>query len=277
MVPDPYKALGLPHNSSIATIKLTYRKLALAYHPDQLVRRCASLEDTNEASDKFAAIADAYHLLSDPPRKQQYDYVYKYGGYDDEESNHSGSVPNPTKDDPFSAGGIMKNGKRIRNNGIGFILFDPISFIISGGSRKKAAVAGIQIPPRLQFSRQGGGGVRLAFSSGQFEKTPGGTKYVSKTTQVVQGKKYTRIETTTIDPDGRKEVVIEGDGYVERRKTRVPTRKKPPSVPNLRKRATGEDVTQTDDDGMPWYVNAWQGFREKITMCHNPCGMTFVQ
>mmetsp|Transcript_16837 Transcript_16837/g.23407 ORF Transcript_16837/g.23407 Transcript_16837/m.23407 type:complete len:99 (-) Transcript_16837:725-1021(-) len=70
-VPDPYEALGLPHDASQAQIKLAYRKLALEYHPDQMTRRSASDEETKYASDRFAAISAAYQLLSDPRKKNR--------------------------------------------------------------------------------------------------------------------------------------------------------------------------------------------------------------
>mmetsp|Transcript_26961 Transcript_26961/g.41323 ORF Transcript_26961/g.41323 Transcript_26961/m.41323 type:complete len:285 (-) Transcript_26961:106-960(-) len=280
-VPDPYEALGLPHDASLAQIKLAYRKLALEYHPDQMTRRNASGEETKFASDRFAAISAAYQLLSDPRKKIEYDHIHKYGGYDDDKdpastnNNSNDNSKQQDKENPFSSSRTSNNGKRARNTGIGYNIVDPFSYVLSGGQRRKAASAGIQIPRRVHFSREGGG-VRFAFSNSQYETTKSGSKkFVSKTTQIVGGKKFTKVETTTVHPDGRKEVVIEGDDYIERRETRIPTRRK--SAPDLRQSAFGVDVTQTEDNQMPWYMNAWQGFRDKMSQCHNPCGMTIVQ
>mmetsp|Transcript_7753 Transcript_7753/g.11111 ORF Transcript_7753/g.11111 Transcript_7753/m.11111 type:complete len:282 (-) Transcript_7753:35-880(-) len=277
-VPDPYKALGLSHDASLAQIKLAYRKLALECHPDQMTRRNASEEETKYASSKFAAISAAYQLLSDPRKKIEYDHIYKYGGYDEPKENKPNFNVNSNesdKENPFRASQTSNNGKRARNTGIGYNFVDPFSYILSGGQRKKAASAGIQIPRRVHFSREGGG-VRFAFSNSQYETTKTGSKkFVSKTTQIVGGKKFTKVETTTVHPDGRKEVIIEGDDYIERRETRVPTRRK--SASDTRQSAYGEDVTQPEDNQLPWYMNVWQGFREKLSQCHNPCGMTIVQ
>ena len=90
---------------------------------------------------------------------------------------------------------------------------------------------------------------------------------VSKTTQFVAGKKYSRVETTTVHPDGRKEVVIEGNDYVERHVSSPPPKRK----------KSKEDVTQKQPDEKPWYIGAWHQVREKLTMCHNPCGTILAQ
>ena len=109
----------------------------------------------------------------------------------------------------------------------------------------------------------GAGGFRLSFSSGQFTTTDTGSKrYTSKTTQFVAGKKFTRVETTVVHPDGRKEILIEGDDYVERRTT-------PPTRPF----ASTENATQphSHDSDLPWYMEAWHGIKDKLTACYSPC------
>ena len=35
-----------------------------------------------QATDKFAQIASAYSILSDPTKKREYDHSYKYGAFD---------------------------------------------------------------------------------------------------------------------------------------------------------------------------------------------------
>jgi hypothetical protein len=109
------------------------------------------------------------------------------------------------------------------------------------------------------------GGLRLSVSSGQIRQTPSGSlQFTSKTTQFINGKKLNRFETTTIHRDGRKEVVIEGDDYVERRVSAVPTkRKRQPSKDE-------DDLTRTGspDDDTPWYMSAWNGVRATVQMCN---------
>ncbi|KAL7508926.1 hypothetical protein ACHAXN_013032 [Cyclotella atomus] len=83
---DPYKTLGLSHDATPTQIKVTYRKLALQYHPDRQTSHADSGDrDENidkEKTDKFVEIAAAYALLSDPARKKEYDHLYKFGAFD---------------------------------------------------------------------------------------------------------------------------------------------------------------------------------------------------
>ena len=97
---DPYETLGLSHDATPTQIKVAYRKLALEYHPDR--QRTRSLSPTGDAppdaasaddsTRKFAQIAAAHALLSDPERKKEYDHLYKFGAFD-KSSGASGGGP----------------------------------------------------------------------------------------------------------------------------------------------------------------------------------------
>jgi curved DNA-binding protein len=63
---DYYKILGVDKSASPAEIKKSYRKLALKYHPDHN-------EGNKAAEAKFKALNEAYAVLRDPEKKQQYD------------------------------------------------------------------------------------------------------------------------------------------------------------------------------------------------------------
>ena len=63
---DYYKALGIEKGATPDDIKKAFRKLAVKYHPDRN-------PDNKGAEDKFKEINEAYAVLSDPEKKQQYD------------------------------------------------------------------------------------------------------------------------------------------------------------------------------------------------------------
>ena len=63
---DYYNVLGVNKSSTADQIKAAYRKLAVKYHPDKNKGDKASEEKFKEAS-------EAYHVLSDSERKQNYD------------------------------------------------------------------------------------------------------------------------------------------------------------------------------------------------------------
>jgi molecular chaperone DnaJ len=62
---DYYDVLGVDRNASQEDIKRSFRKLAFNYHPDR--------NKSPDAEDKFKEISEAYAVLSDPEKKQQYD------------------------------------------------------------------------------------------------------------------------------------------------------------------------------------------------------------
>ncbi len=72
MADDYYSILGITKTASAGEIKKAYRKLALKYHPDKT-------EGDKALEDKFKKISEAYAVLSDPKKKNQYD---TYGSAD---------------------------------------------------------------------------------------------------------------------------------------------------------------------------------------------------
>ena len=63
---DYYEVLGVSKNASEDEIKKAYRKIAIKYHPDRN-------PDDKEAEEKFKEAAEAYDVLHDPQKRQQYD------------------------------------------------------------------------------------------------------------------------------------------------------------------------------------------------------------
>ena len=63
---DYYEVLGIDKSADEASIKKAYRSLAKKYHPDMN-------QGDAEAEKKFKEVNEAYAILSDPQKKQQYD------------------------------------------------------------------------------------------------------------------------------------------------------------------------------------------------------------
>ncbi len=63
---DYYEVLGVDKMASEEEIKKAYRKIAIKYHPDRN-------PGDKEAEDKFKEAAEAYNVLHDPQKRQQYD------------------------------------------------------------------------------------------------------------------------------------------------------------------------------------------------------------
>lgn len=63
---DYYEVLGVGKSTPKDEIKKAYRKIAVKYHPDKN-------PDNPEAEEKFKEAAEAYEILSDDQKRQQYD------------------------------------------------------------------------------------------------------------------------------------------------------------------------------------------------------------
>jgi molecular chaperone DnaJ len=63
---DYYEILSVSRDCDDQTLKTSYRKLALQYHPDRN-------PDNREAEEKFKEAAEAYAVLSDPQKRANYD------------------------------------------------------------------------------------------------------------------------------------------------------------------------------------------------------------
>ena len=63
---DYYEVLGVERGADKEEIKKAYRKLAMEYHPDRN-------PGDHDAEEKFKEAAEAYEVLNDPQRREQYD------------------------------------------------------------------------------------------------------------------------------------------------------------------------------------------------------------
>lgn len=73
MKQDYYEILGVSRDADTARIKASYRELALRYHPDRNI-------DNPAAADKMKLVNEAYAVLSDPRKKQDYDMLRRQHG-----------------------------------------------------------------------------------------------------------------------------------------------------------------------------------------------------
>jgi molecular chaperone DnaJ len=83
---DYYDVLGIGKDASDTDVKLAYRRLAKQFHPD------VNKTDPN-AKEKFIEVQEAYEVLSDPNKRQNYDR-YGFSGVDIDMSDYfKGGIP----------------------------------------------------------------------------------------------------------------------------------------------------------------------------------------
>ncbi|MFW5952101.1 MAG: molecular chaperone DnaJ [Gemmatimonadota bacterium] len=71
---DYYQILGIPEKADATEVKKAYRKLAKQYHPD-------ANQNDPRAAERFKEIGEAYAVLSDPQKRQQYDQMRRMGPF----------------------------------------------------------------------------------------------------------------------------------------------------------------------------------------------------
>lgn len=133
---DYYEILGVDKKAPLDDIKSSYRKLAMQYHPDR--------NKAPDAEEKFKEISEAYAVLSDQNKRQQYD-LYGHPGIDmryTQEDIFRGAAPDIEdilRD--FGAGGFGGFG---RGGGIFDIFF--------GGGRREGPRRGSDILYELSIN-----------------------------------------------------------------------------------------------------------------------------
>ena len=79
---DYYEILSVSRDCDETALKVSYRKLALQYHPDRN-------PDDREAEEKFREAAEAYSVLSDPQKRAAFDR-YGHQGVNNGAGGHAG-------------------------------------------------------------------------------------------------------------------------------------------------------------------------------------------
>lgn len=117
---DYYEVLGVDRQATIEEIKLSYRKLAMKYHPD---RNPGDIE----AENRFKEAAEAYEVLSHSEKRQRYD-TYGHRGMNGNNGFHDmndifshfsdifGGGGGSIFDDLFGGGGRRQREKGIRGS-----------------------------------------------------------------------------------------------------------------------------------------------------------------
>ena len=135
---DYYEVLGVDKNADAETIKKAYRVLAKKYHPDM------NPGDKN-AEAKFKEASEAYAVLSDPQKRQQYD---QFG--------------HAAFDGAAGAGGGGFGGFDFNGADFGDIFGDIFGDMFGGGSSRRGSSTGPMKGSNLRTS------VRISFEEAVF-------------------------------------------------------------------------------------------------------------
>lgn len=134
---DYYEVLGVSKTATDDEIKKAYRKIAIKYHPDRN-------PGNKEAEEKFKEAAEAYDVLHDQQKRQQYDqfgFNAPGGGFGDGGGFSS-------MDDIFSMFGDIFGG----HGGGGFGGFG--GFGGGGGARRKSQYRGADLRMKVSLTLQ---------------------------------------------------------------------------------------------------------------------------
>lgn len=142
MVADYYSLLGVGKSASADEIKKAFRTKAHLFHPDK---------STGDA-EKFKEINEAYQVLSDPTKRQQYD---QFGQTYDQARRQGNAAPGGGFSD-FAGSGF--NGANVDFGDLGDIFGDMFGFGQRQGRPERQRGRDIQAAIRLDFRTAAFGG-----------------------------------------------------------------------------------------------------------------------
>jgi len=130
---DLYSVLGVDETATEDEIKKAYRKLAKKYHPD------ANPGDS-KAEERFKEVSEAYEILTDPEKRQQYDQIRTGGAWTGMggEAEAGGS--------PFGQGGMGGFEDILRSFFGGGVDFEGGRRTGFGGASRRPPVTRVSIP-----------------------------------------------------------------------------------------------------------------------------------
>ncbi len=146
MATNYYDLLGVSKSASADDIKKAFRTKAHQFHPDK----------QSGDAEKFKAINEAYQVLGDAEKRQQYDQF----GQTHDQARRQGGGPGGATGNPFGAGFGQQGGftGNVDFGDLGDIFGDMFGF--GGGSRRRSPTRGgnIQATLRVPFTVAAFGG-----------------------------------------------------------------------------------------------------------------------
>lgn len=113
MAKNYYEILGLKKNASAEDIKKAYKTLAIKWHPDRWAN--GTEEEKKIAEEKFKEINEANSVLSDPKKREEYDFSDSDGGSIFEAMRRAGGFRNPFEmwEEPVEKGPSVRTSVNI--------------------------------------------------------------------------------------------------------------------------------------------------------------------
>lgn len=149
-----YDVLGVEKGASQDEIKKAFRKQAKRYHPD-------ANPDNPEAERRFKEINEAYEVLSDPKKRQQYDaFGSGFGGF---QGFPGGNSQNPYQGQQYDAGNLEEILQSFFGGFGGFTGARPEGFRTRDAARDTSPARGqdIEQPVTISLREAYEGAVRL--------------------------------------------------------------------------------------------------------------------
>merc|ERR1711924_241884 len=90
---DPYEVLGVSRHASTEDVKSRWRTIARKLHPDKQGVHKASPEEKKRIEQQFTEAQEAYEILSDSQKRQEYDEWGHTSNQQQQFRRHSGGHP----------------------------------------------------------------------------------------------------------------------------------------------------------------------------------------